>query len=186
MNALLGFGPVILSACLILSAYGRAACAATGDLVVTSPAFDDGGMMPDRYAYRGENVSPPIWWSNVPQSAKTVAIICDDPDAPGGSWVHWIIFNIPSASGGTPEGVPHGEALPGGIRQGMNDFRKIGYDGPAPPSGTHRYYFNVYVLDRKIDIRPGSSAKDILAAMEGHILAKGSLMGRYAAKDRSR
>jgi Raf kinase inhibitor-like YbhB/YbcL family protein len=109
-------------------------------------------------------------------------MICDDPDAPSGDWIHWVIFNVPAASGLVSEGLPHGEVLPSGVLQGVNDFGNIGYDGPAPPSGTHRYYFRVFALDARLDTKPGATAGELYAAMEGHVLAKGSIMGRYKSK----
>lgn len=151
----------------------------SGGLRVASDAFAEGGMIPDKHAYAGGNVSPSIWWDGLPKGAKTVAIICDDPDAPNGAWIHWVIFNIPAAAGLITEGIPRGEVLPSGLVQGVNDFGNNGYDGPAPPSGTHRYYFRVYALDAAIDLKPGSTAKELLAAMESHVLAQGSIMGRY-------
>ena len=146
---------------------------------IASSAFKDGGMIPKKYTCDGEEVSPPINWSGIPGNAKSIALISDDPDAPMGTWVHWVIFNVPADSKGFAESVPNQETLSDGARQGINSSRKIGYDGPCPPSGTHRYYFKVYALDTMLDLSPGATKNDLLKAMEGHILAEGQLMGRY-------
>jgi hypothetical protein len=146
---------------------------------VTSTAFKEGGMIPKIYTCDGPNVSPPISWDSVPEGAKSLALICDDPDAPMGIWVHWVIFNIPPGGGELPENVPHERVLPNGAKQGINDFHTIGYGGPCPPGGTHRYYFRLYALDKEIELEAGATKADLLKAMEGHILAKGELMGRY-------
>ncbi|MBN2453880.1 MAG: YbhB/YbcL family Raf kinase inhibitor-like protein [Candidatus Omnitrophica bacterium] len=148
-------------------------------LTVTSAAFDDGGMMQDRQGYNYENVSPQIAWLKTPAGTKSIALICDDPDAPGGDWVHWVIFNIPATAGGLPEGVPHGEMLPDGSIQGVNDFDLLGYDGPAPPSGVHRYIFKVFALDTILGLKPGASKAQLLKAMGGHVLAEGRIVGRF-------
>jgi len=149
------------------------------EIKITSSAFKDGDMIPKRYTCDGENTSPPIAWSGLPEGTKSVAIITDDPDAPVGIWVHWVIFNIPPDIKGLPEAVPDGKTLDSGARQGINDSRKIGYVGPCPPGGTHRYYFKIYALDKDLDLAAGATKKELLKAMEGHILGEGQLMGRY-------
>ena len=153
-----------------------------GDLALHSPSFDDGGMMPEKHAYRQQNLSPSLQWSNVPDSAKSLALICDDPDAPNKTWVHWVIYNIPASAGGLEEGVAKDAtpSQPSGSVQGTNDFGNVGYDGPAPPSGTHRYFFKLYALD-VADLQPGLDKQGLLDAMEGHIVAEARLMGRYGA-----
>jgi len=148
-------------------------------IVVTSTAFKDGEMMPKRYTLDGENFSPPLAWTGVPAGTKSLALICDDPDAPRGTWVHWVIFNLPAGLTELPEQVPRSRTLNNGACQGTNDFGKIGYDGPAPPSGTHRYYFKIYALDKLLDLKPGATKADVLKAMQGHVLAEGQLMGKY-------
>lgn len=149
-------------------------------LQITSSAFKEGEMIPKKYSGYGENISPDISWSKPPIGTRCMAIICEDPDAPIGIWTHWVIFNIPHKSGGLPEGIPPREALPDGTIQGMNDFRKIGYDGAHPPFGTHRYYFKVYALDTRLNIAENVTRDELLKAMKGNILAEGSLMGRYS------
>jgi len=116
----------------------------------------------------------------VPQGTKTLALICDDPDAPIGTWIHWVIYNIPGDICELPENIPPEQEIKNGGIQGMNDFRKIGYGGPCPPGGTHRYFFKIYALDTEVDLKPGATESQLLKAMEGHILAKGQLMGRYS------
>lgn len=148
-------------------------------IVVTSAAFDEGGLIPARYTCDGENVSPPIQLTGVPEETKSIALICDDPDAPVGTWVHWVIYDLPAAPTGLPEAVSPDRMVLGGAKQGTNDFRKIGYGGPCPPSGTHRYFFKVYALDTALNLKPGATNRELLQAMEGHVIAEGQLMGMY-------
>lgn len=150
------------------------------EIKIKSLAFEDGGMIPGKFTCDGLDVSPALEWESVPENAKTLAIICDDPDAPMGTWVHWVVFNIPVDLGGLEEDVPADEVLPTGAIQGKNDFRRIGYGGPCPPGGTHRYFFKIYALDTELDLSPGATKSQVLEAMEGHILAHGELMGRYS------
>ena len=167
---------VIFLPCEVLAAEHRGVGMA---IKVTSPVFSEGGMIPKKYTCDGEEASPPIEWSNIPEGAKSIAVISDDPDAPGGMWVHWVIFNIPPAEKGLPENVTHDKALPNGAIQGINDSREIGYGPPCPPSGTHRYYFKVYALDDVLKPEPGITKNQLLKAMDGRILAEGGIMGRY-------
>ena len=148
-------------------------------LKLTSTAFEDGGLIPSKYTCDGEDVSPPLAWSGVPDGAKTLALVADDPDAPHGTWVHWVVYQIPAAERGLAENAPKTEALASGARQGKNDFGKVGYGGPCPPSGTHRYFFKLYALDGEPNLPPGVSKEQLLKAVEGHVLAEGQLMGRY-------
>jgi Raf kinase inhibitor-like YbhB/YbcL family protein len=145
---------------------------------ITSTAFADGEMLPKQYTCDGANVSPPLSWLGVPVSAKTLALICDDPDAPGKTWVHWVAYDLPASLTSLPENIAAAE-LTGGGRQGTNDFKKIGYGGPCPPGGTHRYYFKLYALDGETSLQPGATKDQLLKTMEGHIVAQGQLMGRY-------
>ncbi len=148
---------------------------------LTSPAFEQGGGIPARYTCAGENVSPPLEWGEVPEGAKSLALICDDPDAPRGTFVHWVIFNIPPSAKGLAEGIPKEPELSDGSIQGRNDFGEIGYGGPCPPPGpAHRYFFKLYALDTKLDLPPGATKAQVLQAMQGHVLAQTELMGRFA------
>ncbi|MDO9579625.1 MAG: YbhB/YbcL family Raf kinase inhibitor-like protein [Bacteroidales bacterium] len=146
---------------------------------IRSSAFNEGAIIPRKYTCDNIDISPPLEWLQVPDGTKTFALICDDPDAPMGTWVHWVLFNLPENVLELPENVLKMEVLKNGARQGKNDFGRIGYGGPCPPSGTHRYYFKIYALDKKLDSKPGITKKELLKTMEGHMLAEGQLMGRY-------
>lgn len=149
-------------------------------LEIKSSAFEEGSSIPAKYTCKGEDVSPPLSFSGVPKEAKSLALICDDPDAPFMTWVHWVMYNIPAGESGLKEDVPEEETLPNGAIQGKNDFRKIGYGGPCPPpGGPHRYYFKLYALDRRLDLSPGATKSALLKAMEGHILEEAQLMGKF-------
>jgi hypothetical protein len=148
-------------------------------ITVTSSAFTEGALIPKKYTCDAEDISPDLKWSGVPSGAKSVALICDDPDAPVGTWVHWVLFNIPAELSALPTGIPADATLKNGARHGKNDFRKLGYGGPCPPGGTHRYFFKLYALDSVLTLESGSTKAQLLAAMKGHILAEGQLMGRY-------
>ena len=147
---------------------------------LSTSAFTEGSSIPAKYTCDGDDISPPLKWSGVPQGAKSIALICDDPDAPVGIWVHWVLYNVSSTVAELPEGVPTSEVISGGARQGINDFKRIGYGGPCPPRGNpHRYYFKLYVLDIELSLKPRAAKKDVVSAMQGHILAEGQLMGTY-------
>ena len=149
------------------------------EIKVTSTAFDESGMIPEKYTCDGMDISPQLAWTNVPDGTKNFALICDDPDAPMGTWVHWVIYDIPANTKELKENIPLQEKLDNGAKQGTNDFRKIGYGGPCPPRGTHRYYFKLYALDTTVNLEPGNTKAELLKAIEGHILAQGQLMGKY-------
>jgi len=146
---------------------------------ITSAAFKEGEMIPQKYTCDGDDISPPLSWEGVPSNAKSLAIINDDPDAPAGTWVHWVIFNMPPDGKGLKENMSTDKNLSDGTRQGTNDFPNIGYGGPCPPGGTHRYYFKLYALDHMLDLAAGASKSQLLKAMEKHILAEAQLMGKY-------
>lgn len=144
---------------------------------ITSSAFKDGAPIPKKYS---GSISPPLRWTGVPDGTKSLALICDDPDAPMGTWVHWVLYALPPDLNELPEGVPAVETLEGGGDHGTNDFKGLGYGGPSPPPGKpHRYYFKLYALDIELDLGPGARKKDVVKAMKGHILAQGELMGTY-------
>jgi len=159
----------------------RAAEAVKGGntMIVTSTAFKEGEMIPEAYSCDGENISPRLDWTDVPKVTKTFALIVDDPDAPRGTWVHWVLFNIPADAKGLGEHIPPRSTLTNGARQGVNDSHQLGYDGPCPPSGIHRYYFKLYALDTALTLESGVTKAQLLKAMEGHILGQGELMGKY-------
>jgi Raf kinase inhibitor-like YbhB/YbcL family protein len=150
-----------------------------GTMELISPAFDEGGMIPGRYTCDGADVSPPLKWNALPRGTKSLAIICDDPDAPVGNWVHWVYYDIPAGTEGLSEKVATDDRPAEGGTQGLNDFRKIGYGGPCPPGGTHRYYFKLYALDTTLDLSSGATKKQVLKAMENHIIGQTQLMGKY-------
>jgi Raf kinase inhibitor-like YbhB/YbcL family protein len=154
-------------------------------LKVTSPAFMDGEPIPARYSCEDVNISPPLNWGesdlDVP-SEGSITIICDDPDAPRGTWIHWVIFNLPLETSSLAEMVMPREELENGALHGANSWGNIGYSGPCPSKGTHHYYFKIYLLDTKLDLLPGASKEEVLKAMEGHILDEGQIMGTYTRK----
>ena len=145
-----------------------------------STAFENGGFIPKKYTCDGSDVSPPLSWTDPPEGTKSLALICDDPDAPMGTWVHWVLFGVPPETRELPEGVPTEKTLSWGGKQGRNDFGRIGYGGPCPPRGpAHRYFFRLYALDTEPDLSPGATKRELLRAIEGHILAEAELIGRY-------
>lgn len=152
---------------------------AQAEIKLTSTAFKEGQAIPRTYTCDGVNVSPPLEWSGVAKIAKTVAIVFDDPDAPGGTWAHWVLYNLPADNIGIVENMPATENLKAGGFQGKNDFAKIGYGGPCPPAGTHHYYFKIYALDSELTLKAGATKTELLKAMEGHIVLQGQLMGTY-------
>lgn len=150
-------------------------------LRVTSTAFPPNGTIPRKHTCDGPDVSPPLSWDAPPGAVQSFALIVDDPDAPAGTWVHWVLFDLPAATRDLPEGVPRDEQLASGARQGRNDFRRVGYYGPCPPAGpVHRYFFKLYALDARLNLKPGASKAEVERAMQGHILAQGELIGRYS------
>jgi Raf kinase inhibitor-like YbhB/YbcL family protein len=152
----------------------------TAGLELTSPSFRDGETVPVRHTCDGEDLSPALRWSGAPVETRTFALVCDDPDAPRGTWVHWLIWNLPADTIELSEGMPPRPELPSGARQGLNDGGDLGYGGPCPPPGKpHRYFFSLYALGSALNLPPGINRSDLEAAMEGHILARGVIMGTY-------
>lgn len=146
---------------------------------LTSPAFMQGNPLPPVYTCNGRNISPPLAWSNSPAGTQSFALIVDDPDAPGGTWTHWVIYNLPSAEIGLREGIQPLERFSDGSLNGKNSWGHWGYGGPCPPSGTHRYFFKLYALDSLLNLPSGANAAQLVAAMQGHILGTTELMGTY-------
>lgn len=147
---------------------------------LTSTAFGEGAYIPAKYTGEGKDASPPLKWTDPPAGTKTFALIMDDPDAPMGTWVHWVAWGIGSDARELPEAVPTSKALDNGVKQGTTSFKKTGYGGPMPPRGSdHRYCFKLYALDAALDLTPGATKADLVKAMNGHILAETQLMGRY-------
>src|SRR5271170_7380370 len=136
---------------------------------ITSRAFKEGEMIPSHYTADGEDVSPPLDWMHIPDEAQSLALICDDPDAPGGTFTHWVVYNIPPNTVHFPEALPSFKALPNGAKQGVSDFGPLGYKGPAPPSGVHRYYFKLYALNQVLDLEPGATRAQLEKLMTRRI-----------------
>lgn len=148
-------------------------------MTVESKAFEHEGPIPPRYSCDGQDVSPQLAWSGAPDGTASYAILMEDPDAPGGTFVHWVYYDIPADTSELPEAIAGDERpVPGGT-QGTNSFGSVGYGGPCPPGGTHRYFFTVYALDVELGLAPGVTKDDFLDAAESHVLAQGTLMGTF-------
>ncbi len=150
-----------------------------GSMELKSGAFQPSGLIPAKYTCDGEDISPPLNWSDPPSGTESFALISDDPDAPVGTWVHWVIWNIPASARALDEDVPKTASLRNGAKQGTTDFRRIGYGGPCPPSGTHRYFFKLYALDTTLNLPSSTTKKDLEKAMQAHIVGQAELMGKY-------
>lgn len=150
-----------------------------GEMKIQSSAFNNEDMIPKKYTCDGQDISPSLEWTGVPESAKSLVLISDDPDAPMGTWIHWVMFNIPPNVSSLSEAVPSEETLSDGTIQGITSFGKSGYGGPCPPGGTHRYFFKLYALDTQLDLGPSATKKDVEKAMKGHVLAESQVMGKY-------
>ena len=146
--------------------------------MIKSSAFAQGQSIPAAYSCDGKGTTPPLSWSGAPAGTNSFALIMDDPDAPSGTFVHWVIYNIPASSTGLPEGMPKDAMLADGTVQGPNSARRVGYTPPCPPGGTHRYFFKLYALDAIVKL-PNAAKDELLAAVQGHVLAQGELMGTY-------
>lgn len=152
----------------------------TMSLQINSTAFSAGETIPKKFTCDGPDVSPKLAWNEPPAKTQSIALIMDDPDAPVGTWVHWVLYDLPADTRELPEGVSKQEQLSSGARQGRNDFGKTGYGGPCPPPGkAHRYFFKLYALDAQLGLKAGVKKADLERAMQGHILAQGELIGRY-------
>ena len=152
----------------------------TSVMKLTSTAFENGRPIPVQHTGDGADVSPPLQWSGAPAGTRSFALICDDPDAPAGTWVHWVIYGLSAATKELPEKISTAESLSSGARQGLNDFRRVGYGGPLPPPGKpHRYFFKLYALDAELPLKPRATKLELLRAMEGHILAEAQMIGTY-------
>ena len=153
------------------------------EIAVLSAAFALGAAIPDRYDCGSH--SPALSWSEVPTNAQSLAVLCDDPDAPAGDWVHWVVFNLAPETRALPENVARDAQLPGGAIQGLNDYNRNGYDGPCPPPGRpHHYHFKVFALDARLALDASGRKADLMQAMRGHVLAQGNLVGTYARRAR--
>ena len=149
---------------------------------LTSTAFVEGEPIPSKYTCDGEDISPPLQWRDPPEGARSFALIADDPDAPIGTWVHWVLYNLPAGTRSLAEAIPPDAERSDGSRHGNSSWRRLGYGGPCPPRGTHRYFFKLYALDTALDLKAGANKKKLLRAIEGHILAQTALMGVYSRR----
>ncbi len=176
--SLMIFGVLVYGS--ILASALSAAEAKPGSLDLKSPAFQSGGNIPRKNTCDANDVSPQLSWSNVPAGTRAFALIADDPDAPGGTWVHWVIYDLPPDTKELAEGVPTKEALTKGAKQGINDFHKIGYRGPCPPPGpAHRYFFKLFALDAPTGLQARASKQQLLKAIQNHVLGEAEMIGRY-------
>jgi Raf kinase inhibitor-like YbhB/YbcL family protein len=186
MNKLVLFLPVLMLVSCAPAGTGAAPAVspvtqeAPMSISLSSTAFTAGAAIPTVYSCKGRSISPPLAWGDPPAGTKTFALIMDDPDAPVGTFVHWVIYNIPASNRGLPEAVPANAQLADGTQQGNNGAGRVGYTGPCPPSGTHRYFFKLYALDNVLSLSSGAGKDQLLQAMQGHVLAQGELMGTFS------
>ena len=153
-------------------------------LTVSSAAFAGDGTIPVRHSGLGEDASPPLAWSRPPGRTKALVVLCEDPDAKAGTWLHWLIYDIPASENGLPQGIPRTEAAAGGARQGRNSFGRLGWNGPCPPAGEeHRYVFRLFAVSKLLGLQPGAGREEALEAMKGWILARAELTGRFRRPD---
>jgi Raf kinase inhibitor-like YbhB/YbcL family protein len=165
---------------IIVGLLAFTACGTAMALDLQSLAFSPGGEIPVKYTCDGPDISPPLRWTDPPAGTKGFALVSDDPDAPGGTWVHWVLYEIPPTVRELPEAVPARDTVAGIGRQGANDFKRVGYAGPCPPGGpAHRYFFKLYALDAQTTLPPRKAKADLLKAIEGHVLGRAEYMGRY-------
>ena len=174
--------PLILFSCVIgihVEAIGKEGYAMKLD--IKSTAFGEGDSIPKQYTCDGADISPQLSWSQPPEGTGSMVLICDDPDAPMGTWVHWVLYGLSPDTLEISENIPDDKEVLGGAKHGVNDFHKYGYGGPCPPGGTHRYFFKLYAVDTEVvDLDPGATKDEVLVAIKGHVLAEGQLMGRYS------
>ncbi len=166
---------IVLSSCSSAKTATSEPTEAAMSIEFKSDAFANGQSIPVKYSCRGNNISPALTWSNAPAGTQSYALIVDDPDAPAGTWVHWVVYNIPSSTTSLQE-----NADTSNLSVGKNSSGNMRYDGPCPPSGTHRYFFKLYALDSQLSLSPGASKEQLLNSMKGHILAQGELMGTFS------
>lgn len=176
-------GLLVLGAATLLASTSVDAGEETMTLQIVSPAFEDGGDIPEHYTCQGKDISPPLAWKGVPAETRSLVLIMDDPDAPDPAaprmtWVHWLLYNLPADTTGLPEDVA-AEDLPDGTLEGLNDWKRTGYGGPCPPIGRHRYFHKLYALDTVLEGLDKPTKEELEAAMKGHILAHGQLIGTY-------
>lgn len=168
--------PVVAEPAILAGSEGGGTVA----FAISSPSFPNGGEIPRKFTCDDADVSPELAWTQAPAGTQSFALIADDPDAPVGTWTHWVLFDLPANTDNLSENISKVDELPNQARQGRNDFRKIGYNGPCPPPGKpHRYFFKLYALSAKLNMRPGASKQEIEQAMQGHVLGRAEWMGKY-------
>ncbi|HEY1788824.1 MAG TPA: YbhB/YbcL family Raf kinase inhibitor-like protein [Verrucomicrobiae bacterium] len=173
-----GFSLLLLSGCS--NRIQQPEPSGMASMALSSAAFADGQAIPDKYTCHGQDISPPLQWSGAPSGTKSIALTCEDPDAPSGTFIHWVLFDVPATATGLSENVSKTATLPDGSEQGKNSFGNTGYNGPCPPGGkTHHYVFKVYALDDAVTLSSGATREDLLNAMKDHILAQAELTGTY-------
>ena len=177
---LAGLCLLVLVGCRDAGPQGEPVATSDSALWLMSAAFEDGAAIPVQYTCDGADISPPLEWGDPPPNTASFALVMDDPDAPIGTWVHWVIYDLPAEARSLPEGVAGEPDLASGGVQGKNSWPKTGYGGPCPPSGAHRYFFKLYALDAVLGAGPGLSKEQLLQEMEGHVLAQTQLVGTYA------
>jgi hypothetical protein len=167
---------------ILMVLWSHTSTASEDTMELYSSAFENEENIPQNHTCEGDDLSPELTWTDVPEEARSLALIVDDPDAPMGTWVHWVAYNIPVKLDGLPEGISDDETLDNGMVQGVNDFKNYGYGGPCPPRGhgTHRYFFKLYALDSKLRLEPGATKAELMDAMEGHIIDEAEFMGTYS------
>jgi hypothetical protein len=171
---------ILVVLALVVPAEVRGQKASSSKVELKTTSFTPGDFIPKRFTCEAEDVSPALTWTDPPPGTQSFAIIEDDPDAPSGTFVHWLVYDLPAAYRGLPEALSGNDQMAGGGRQGTNGFSRTGYSGPCPPRGRpHRYFIRLYALDAKLNLRPAATRKELESAMEGHILAQAELMGRY-------
>jgi len=179
-KALTVFIGILLSVAGMVSPLFGAETKGGGAMELKSSTFQNGGEIPRKYTCDANDVSPSLSWLNAPAGTRAFVLIADDPDAPSGTWVHWVLYDLPAEMKELPEGTATTETLPNGAKQGANDFRKVGYGGPCPPPGLpHHYFFKLYALDAPTNLKPRATKQQLLDAMKGHVLGEAELVRRY-------
>lgn len=179
-NTIILLAMVLAAVCLAAQAQTAPSNSSQMSFKLTTSGFVAGDTIPGQYTCEGSDQSAALQWNGAPQGTVTFAVVMHDPDAPAGDWVHWVAWDIPATSHGIPANLPRQEQLADGIRQGRNDFHKIGYNGPCPPPGkAHRYFFHVYAVDERLDLAPGATRAQLDSALKGHVLAEAEYMGTY-------
>lgn len=171
---------VILFILFLVQTQGGKTMETTVKLQIKSSAFEMDGTIPKKYTCDGEDISPPLSWDGIPEGTKSIVLINDDPDAPMGTWVHWVLYDLPASTRELQENFPKEKTLHSGAKQGITDFKRVGYGGPCPPSGTHRYFFKLYALDTKLNLEAGATKRQVEDAMKGHIVTQAELVGKYS------